>query len=221
MNAKPFPLLKRARFKTSQGIKRPFVQAFTLVELLIVVSIVSLLLAMATPYVLGAVKSTRITSKGDELLHKISLARQISQSESRPVELRFYRYAHEGVTTIYGYQLFYQEADAAKAVALDSAVNWERDGLCIKEGPLSPMVDPEKLGSGWPRKVTKGPYAERGADYVSVTIYPNGSTSLPLPLAEAYFTLVEDSAATTATSPANYYTIQVDPVTGHTRSYRP
>lgn len=54
-------------------------------------------------------------------------------------------------------------------------------------------------------------------------IYPNGSTSLRVPLRTASLTLIPTKSykADLSTAPPNYYTVQIDPVTGRGHSYRP
>ncbi len=66
-------------------------RAFTLIELLAVIGIIAVVASIATPAVLGVISSTRLTQAGDELAGLISQAQQAALSESRPVEIRFYR----------------------------------------------------------------------------------------------------------------------------------
>ena len=61
------------------------------------------------------------------------------------------------------------------------------------------------------------------ATFKRILFYPNGSTNVSVPLREAYVTLVgvNGQAIDTSKPPPNFYTIQIDPVTGRAKAYRP
>jgi uncharacterized protein (TIGR02596 family) len=68
---------------------------FTLVELVIVISIVVALAALSTPSLVEVMRATRLTSAGDNLQNRLSLAQQAALSKSVDVEMRFYKYLDE------------------------------------------------------------------------------------------------------------------------------
>jgi hypothetical protein len=94
------------------------------------------------------------------------------------------------------------------------------------EGQLSPLLNPASHGTttgAWPRAAEEEPFKSMSAQYLKITFYPNGTTSLNTTLRNSYLTLAEEGKVAEGSSqaPPNYYTIQIDPVTGRARSYRP
>lgn len=197
------------------------VAAFTLVELMVVVAVMGLLLALATPGLSRVISANRLTAAGEGLLFKVSLAQQVAVTENRPVELRFYSYSTDGVDGIHAYQLFFLNQSGGVATAIENATYLGEGSVVLAEGGLSPLLD--GLNNGAETAATEDPFQARNATYRSMVFYPNGSTSIHLPLRQSYVTLVQpsdlDEAGTSA--PPNYYTLQIDPVTGRGRSYRP
>jgi len=195
--------------------------AFTLVEMLVVVGIIGLLLALGTPYMVGALQANRLTTAGEEMMFKISSAQQIAMSENRSVELRLYSYSHEGgPEQIHSYQLFLQGKEGQESKAIESATDLTTKGVAIAAGSLSPLSAASNFGSGWPKTATGEPWTSKNAKFVAVMFNPDGSTNINAPLRTSYLTMVSDGD-TENTSPANFYTVQIDPITGRAKSYRP
>lgn len=69
--------------------------AFTLMEMLVVVAIISLLAAAAVPQFFSVMKATRLTSAGDALLSRIAQAQQAALATNSQVELRIYRFSDD------------------------------------------------------------------------------------------------------------------------------
>lgn len=70
------------------GKRRGLAGAFTLVELLLVIVIIAILLALTTPYILGAISGSKLTTAGEQVMSLLSSAQQIASSEGRSVEIR-------------------------------------------------------------------------------------------------------------------------------------
>jgi uncharacterized protein (TIGR02596 family) len=83
-------------------------RAFTLIEMLVVVTIIVLLLAFSTPALMKTMQSTRLSSTGDALMGAFSEAQQLAFAQSVPVELRFFSYDGEfGESPLFrAYQVF-------------------------------------------------------------------------------------------------------------------
>lgn len=94
-------------------------RAFTLVELIVVVGIMALIIAAVAPGLTEVIRAARLTSAGDQVLGRISLAQQQALSLNSPVELRFYSYEEAlsgtGTPAIRGMQLIELLNDAATA----------------------------------------------------------------------------------------------------------
>jgi uncharacterized protein (TIGR02596 family) len=65
---------------------------FSLIELLVVVTIIVLVMAMATPALTRTLQAGKLSSAGDSLLGIISQAQQYSNTYNLPVEIRFFKF---------------------------------------------------------------------------------------------------------------------------------
>ncbi|MFZ2282108.1 MAG: Verru_Chthon cassette protein D [Prosthecobacter sp.] len=195
---------------------------FSLVELVIVVAIMVMLIAVATPYTLGALQSANLTSAGDTLMQKLAMAQQRSLTENRPVGLDFYYYTEDNVQGCHAIQMISYNPATNQVTQLEPPVYWNKQSVVIVEGALSPMfsINQTPISTG---QATQNPFKSLNATYYRVIFYPNGSTSLRVPLRTAYLTLISTKSykADLSTAPPDYYTVQIDPVTGRGHSYRP
>ncbi|WP_395736856.1 Verru_Chthon cassette protein D [Prosthecobacter sp.] len=197
-------------------------RAFSLVEMIVVVAIVTMLFAVAAPYTFSVIQSASLSSAGDTLMQKISQAQQRASSENRPIGLDFFYYNQDEIKACHAIQLVSYDAASNVATPLEPPVYWSEGRVVLLEGALSPMfstnVQPINTGLA-----AQEPFKKLGATFYRVVFYPDGSTSLKIPLRTAYLTLVgvKNYKQDLATAPANYYTVQIDPVTGRGHSYRP
>lgn len=217
--------------------KRSADAAFTLIEMITVVAILAILIALATPTLVDVLRSSRMSSAGDGLLNRISLAQQNAIALGKEVELRLFKY---------------ELPDGSLPKASFNAYQVVEE---LSNGTSRPLSDPYYLESGivfadleslspllqFSQEVPPNTFnAAREATMASLRFYPDGSCKVKTqttpsgggtapasdadyvvkPLTESFFTLVEtrdiDSAA-----PVNYYCVQIDFYTGKTRSYRP
>lgn len=195
---------------------------FSLVEMVIVVAIVTMLIAVATPYTLGALQAANLTSAGDTLMQKIAVAQQRSLTENRPVGLDFYYYTEDNIKGCHAIQLIsYNPADN-QAAPLEPPVYLNKQSVVLVEGALSPMFSTNQTATST-GMATLNPFQSLGATFYRIIFYPNGATSLRTPLRTAYVTLISTKSyqEDLATAPPDYYTVQIDPVTGRGHSYRP
>ncbi len=195
--------------------------AFSLVEIVVVLAIVTVMFALATPYVFSSVQSASLTSVGDTVMQKISQAQQRALTENRVVALQFYFYNREGVEACHAAQLVSVDPASNVVTPLEEPVYWSDGRVILLDGPLSPIftnIPPADTGPA-----TEEPFKNVEATFRRVRFYPNGGTSLAVPLRQAYLTLIASNKfqADMAEPPKNYYTIQIDPVAGRSRSYRP
>jgi uncharacterized protein (TIGR02596 family) len=216
--AHPSSVCLRSRLQQSSRQTR----AFTLVETVIVVALVALLFSVAAPYTMAAIQSASLSSAGDTLMQKISLAQQRATTENRPIGLDFFYYNKDEVKGCHAIQLISYNPATNAATPLEPPVYWSEGRAVLVEGALSPMFSTNvTVTSKGP--ATLAPFKNLGATFYRILFYPNGSTSLKVPLRMAYFTLIstKNYTAELSTPPPNFYTVQIDPITGRGHSYRP
>jgi uncharacterized protein (TIGR02596 family) len=201
--------------------------AFTLVELITVLAIMSVLMLIAMPSIVGTLQANRLTSAGEGLMYRLSRLQQEVATSNHAGEIRFYRFEMEGVRGFHAYQLFAHDAKSGELRALENPIYFKDSNLTVVEGALSPLLEPAAHGTAegvWPKSAVDEPFKSLNAEYFRISFLPNGTTSLSAPLRQCYLTLASEeggSGEQGARPPANYYTIQVDPVTGRARAYRP
>lgn len=198
--------------------------AFTLVEILTVLCVMTVLMVLSMPFVVGTLQANRLTSGGESLLYRLSRLQQIVATTNRPAEVRFYKYEEDGLEGYHAYQLFTHDEATGGMEPLEGPVYFSGDSLVIMEGTLSPLLDSgaEKESGTWPKTADEEPFSSMGATYFRIAFLSNGSTTLNVPLRKSYLTLASAKDVLAGnTAPANYYTIQVDPVSGRARSFRP
>lgn len=228
-----------------------FRSAFTLVEMLAVLGIIGIVAAVAAPAVLGVINSTRMTQAGDELMGLLSQAQQIAAAESRPVEVRLYGMSDSsspgedgtspllrGLMLVKYYQAGEPDPRDPSGAALGSPLAVADFGGLIRLPNGVVMSNTVALNSfmNLPETPANGGNAadlvmKQGGSFQRVN-YPdarNFRSFLCLPegtnlnATESWFvTLVStNEAAQGANEVRNFYTIQIEPVTGRLMSYRP
>jgi len=226
-------------------------RAFTLIEMLAVLGIIGVVAAIATPAVLGVINSTRITQAGDEISGLISQAQQIAVSESRPVEVRFYKMRdmravgddsearYRGIMIVKYYQA--GEPDprgggaplvAPLAVADFGGVYRLPSGIEIaNSNQLTSFMDlPENQATGGGTAAAQI-FVKRGGTFeimempeaVAYRSFLCLPESTDLNAADTWFVTLLQSADRErgASELKNFYTIQIEPITGRLMSYRP
>lgn len=222
---------------------------FTLVEMLTVVGIIALLVALATPTLVDVLRSTRLSSAGDSLLNRLSLAQQEAIARSREVEMRFYRYTNPDsdrptAELFYAYQVV-ETPSGTDPLALSEPYYFDSGIVLSPQSQLSPLLQTTANQTKGPVSGTYVFQPGTGAggesvSYSALRFYPDGSCRLLTkgqpgttaaaqataytipPLDESFMTLVESQNVDSPTMPPpNYYCIQIDAYTGKARIYRP
>jgi uncharacterized protein (TIGR02596 family) len=215
-------------------------QAFSLVELVIVIAVIVIIAAFSMPAVNTILKGSQLSQASGMLVGQLSLARQQALSRNRTVEVRFYRYGDPEVPgedatapstgRFRALQLF-EVQPSGVAVPIDK-IQTLPGGVIFAysesgEG-LSSILDvatastPKKPGTD----DKAAPRLPRGVDYkyeyVSLRFLQDGSTD-KLPTGKWFLTLlgINDRLDAPNKPPSNFFTVQIDPVSGVSRSYRP
>ncbi|TLD70968.1 Verru_Chthon cassette protein D [Phragmitibacter flavus] len=198
--------------------------AFTLVELLVVIVIITLLLALIVPVTSGISKANQISMGIQTVVDSLSIARQTALSQNRVVEVRFYKYAsEERLSTdqeVAALQVFvFDETNTiAKPVA---EVQYLPNGAVINDdATYSTLMQASRL-KDWPNTADPKLPLPRGigTDYTAYRLRfrPDGATDLG---AGTWFLTVH-GANEEGSPPPNHAAIQIDPYNGSLRLYRP
>ncbi len=241
--------MKLTHIRTASG--RLPARAFTLIELLAVLGIVAVVASVAAPAVLGVISSTRLTQAGDELAGLVSQAQQTAISESRPVEVRLYNLRdakevgeaaearYRGVMLVKYYQI--GEADprssnaapltAPLAVAEFGGIHRFPGGIEIaRSTTLTSFMNLREVTSSGSEHAAEVVVKRDGSyepfifpdanGYRAFLCLPEGTD---LNIDERWFvTLVQGNDSDKQPSELkNFYTVQIEPVTGRLMTYRP
>lgn len=212
--------------------------AFSLVEMMVVLTVVGVLMAFAAPNVFSLVQASTLSNEGNILRNQLTFAQQNAVSKNSDVEVRFFKWADKAsaqtTPTFSAFQL-YQYNSTGEMVPISSffrikapsALN-ERLSTLLKPGQGT--AQDRKYGFVAPHEGQAltpsgaGISAEQ-TDYVAFRFRPDGSTDLP-PRAPGdetwYLMLVQgEGAALNSNLPRNYVCLQVNPYNGVVTEFRP
>jgi uncharacterized protein (TIGR02596 family) len=212
-----------------------FVRAFTLLELLVVIGIIGLVATFAIPAIGTMINGSTLTQASQQLTNQLSAARQYAITKNRSVEVRFLKFgdpetpgesAADASTGQFRAVQLMEVLESGVAVPIDQVRILPR--TVIMDSPaLSSLLDPsDEFGRiAKPPDTKVDPELPRGIkrqyQYVSFRFQPDGSTNLA-PKTSWFVTLrqLKDKVAGKV-PPPNFFTLQVDPVSGTTRPFRP
>ena len=209
-------------------------KGFTLLELLVVISILILVMALAAPAVNSVMRGSQISQAGQAVNDQLSLARQTALSKNHAVEVRFYEFVdsempgEQAATTGTGHLRALQSfemLDSGTAVAVGKMQRIQPSIIIDSGGTLSSLIDPALKKTFSPTSGDPQVSLPRVGSYYcyAFRFLPDGSTSLsPTAVNQWFLTLHNiNDGDSLATPPKNFITLQIDPTNGHIRTYRP
>lgn len=189
------------------GLARP--RGFSLVELLVVIAVIGLLAVITVPALTSVMQSSDLTRGGQLVADQVNLARQTASSRNQVIELRLIKIAGRkgyAATQLWRADDSGQMSPARRIVNLPQSVT-------IPDNTLSPAIASLPTGS-----MTLG---GASVSYCALQIRPSGEVTPIVDMKDLVFTIVPEVFAGNTSLPANYFLVQINPVTGTPLVYRP
>ncbi|NRB74671.1 MAG: Verru_Chthon cassette protein D [Verrucomicrobiales bacterium] len=221
-------------------------RGFSLIEMMVVLTVVAILMAFAAPNLFSLISSSTLTGEGTVIQNQMTLAQQTAISKSADVEVRFFKFADDASAQLdeafRAFQLYQYQPDGDMVPI--SEFFRIRPPVAIHEN-LSTLVQASTGGSAEERQLGfSSPRYESGdpdnpvpikrsgtevAPYVAFRFRPDGSTDLPYRAQGSgggrndtwYLTLVQGEGALQSDAPDNYMCLQVNPYNGKINVFRP
>jgi len=196
-------------------MRRLYRTGFSLVELLIVIAIVMVLAAVAVPSIDAVMRGSNLTRGGQIIADQLALARQEAVSRNRDVEVRFYQISDSGDKDWKAVQfLRIEQGLNGPTTNLASRLILLPDGIHLAaRDNLSPLITTPSIAG------SQDVGARGNLKYAGFRFRADGSLDSSVDDSRNYLTV--SSVKDTANPPANFYTIQINPLTGKAAIFRP
>lgn len=221
LQAVPFSLLRQqgAGVKRWRSTRHP--AAFTLVEVLVTVTIVVMLFAAAAAGAKKSWASQELKASAIRLSHDLALASQTAVKLNQPVQVRFYKYEGldnaSGTPQFQSYQMVVRDPRSGVVRPLLERQSFEGPTVLSSFPRFSSLVSKtEKRDREKDPDLAIGNY-----EYASVEFRPNGRTNLD-PAAKQKWTLTLIPPAWTdriGELPPDFQTLSIEPLTGAVRMW--
>lgn len=201
-------------------------QAFSLLELLIVMAILALLAVLTLPALSSSLQGIKITQGTQILIDQITLARQQALSKNRAVETRIYSFkdpSSPGSQKSYRAVQNFEIQDDGTAKPLEKMVRLPSGVILDSGSSLSPLLSSSRAKQWLPTDPQISlPGISTDYDTRVIVFRPNGYTDLPAGGQSWFLTLhSENEGDSLSALPKNFSTVQIDPWTGRTSIFRP
>ncbi len=200
---------------------------FTILELLLVVGVMLIAIGLAVPAMRSLMTSGEMNRAEQIVIQQLTSARQTAMARNRRVEVRFFVFDDPNILGPESYarsmQTFLIEEDNT-AVPLGKLVKLPGTVVINTHATISTVMSRSDK-TFLPPADPKRNLPEVGDQYQvkAFQFRPDGSTNL-MGSGQWFVTLVSSAPAVQATAaslPDNFATIQIDPIGGSVRSYRP
>jgi uncharacterized protein (TIGR02596 family) len=195
-------------------------RGFTLVELLVVITIMAILISFSVPAFNAIGQAHKLTTGGEVVVAQLNLGRQHAITLNRPVELRFYQ-TPDPVTgqDEYNCVQLLSLLDDGSLSPLGGVARFPEGVIISSEAELSPLLSNAGVITGQALLGGEGGEAER--DYTAFRISPSARPTLAGTFQDTFVTVLFAVDAVDESAPANFITIQVNPGNSTVRIYRP
>ena len=179
-------------------------------------AIIGILMAAAVPALNSVLEGGRLTQATTLILNQFTLAKQNATTENKNITLRFIR---KDTSSPYDRIQLVRLDSAGNATPMLRVATLPTQTAIASDPNLSSIMGIAESAAG-PTKDPSIPGLETSYRYVQFTFRPRGS--LELNIQDNWFaTVVFARHASDSSPPANFATIQIDPVNGGVQVYRP
>jgi len=201
-------------------MKRQTRTAFSLIELLVVVAIISILAVLALP-AFNSINSGRfIEQAGQKISDQVALARQVALSKNRSVEVWLMKIPTEPTGNMsYSAIQLNEVSDDGSDRPLGKVVRLPQGIIISEDLQLSSLFSSAAMGTLEKNSLPNLSSLGKPEEVRFFSFKPNGQTDLPNMAEKYYLTVLNQRDVGKA--PANFSTIQIDPMSGRVRILRP
>ncbi len=195
-------------------------RAFTLVELLVVVAIVLILAALAVPAFNSIGQSQALTAGLNTVVDNLKSARQMALAQNRVVNVRFYKIPGEagGDPAYRALKVFKLDESGVQPDAVSKLQRFSGNVVISDDVQFTTIPDAIDTNGAIATEDLPGAPA---VPYKSVSFTPSGATTLG-PNSLWFLSLKSENAAPVSGKPAiNFATVQIDPINGAVKVFRP
>jgi len=193
-------------------------QAFTLIEILVVIAIMAVLLSIVAPILNSTMDAGLVTQAATIVANEFTIGHLKAIAENRPITLRFIR--KDAASSFDRMQLIVTDAQGNTS-AVDRVTPLPQGTAIAKSATLSTFLDTSVVSENNATNADPPvPGFGKAYRYIQFSFRPRGS--LDLDITKQWFATVvflrDDKPSGV---PANFVTLQLDPVNGGLCTYRP